>query len=808
MSSLFSNASWFLIINVLQKLITFVCNQLMISRTNPEILGKAAIQLELLLSTFLFLSREGIRLAVLRITVHSARDLQSIVNVSWIPSCMIVLFTIMIRIFYDRTIDNNIRIVYMYSFAAFVECLAEPAFNVFQNALYIQPRLTAETSAVFMRSIATFLFVVYFRMEVEGFGYAQICYGTTYFLVLVLHTRFYHSHGGTKFTCAQAQCGMEWQLFPRLLPKQQGQHESENRLKPSWWTTYTERLFCTNVLESAVTLTGSSILKHVLTEADKIALTLTATAYNQGIYAVTNNYGSLVARVLFLPLEDSARLSFSQLVSNFKRDVQEALLAVTLKQTATKLTRNDEHQWEQHDSRIVEEPKRRSGRIRTPPTACWHGNSSSSSTNTSSSSSDDTRGIQPRITRSKSKSQNNHHYGVPTPAATMITRGPSITTSTILTTTTTTDATDAPVTSAIDRCQHSFTALRDSFLRLMRLVTLVGVIFTVFGIPYTKVVVLYVLKGTAWDVARVQQTANALACYCIYLLVLGINGISESFVQACHPVTPHVFRRLNGGLLCSSIAFVALAIPGVHYGGTSGLILANAFGMTVRIVSNCAYIVHIFGDSTRFFQVISISPQQIAAGSSNISYGMGDSSSNSSDRNGKFTSTNSSTIDSSSSSSSTSDKGVVIGVRGSPASVVASDDLNVLVVDNDDDAHCQLLPLLPRMDLNSWIGYVAPPLSWMSTTIISGILLHSCQSVYDTYTAEVIASSSSSSSSSFPTNADASRRLLLVAAAIYLAIGVAVGLVFLTVTLFTAPASDTAFILRRLGRSQQKDKMS
>ena len=79
---LLSGAKWFMIVNVIQRVITFVLNQSMISWTTPEVLGMAAISLELLLSSLLFLSREGIRMACIRETIITANERQRMVNVS------------------------------------------------------------------------------------------------------------------------------------------------------------------------------------------------------------------------------------------------------------------------------------------------------------------------------------------------------------------------------------------------------------------------------------------------------------------------------------------------------------------------------------------------------------------------------------------------------------------------------------------------------------------------------------------------------------------------------------------------------
>lgn len=78
---LFSGAKWFMIVNIVQRMITFLLNQSMISMTSPEVFGMAAISLELLLSSLLFLSREGIRLACIREKIVTADERQRIVNV-------------------------------------------------------------------------------------------------------------------------------------------------------------------------------------------------------------------------------------------------------------------------------------------------------------------------------------------------------------------------------------------------------------------------------------------------------------------------------------------------------------------------------------------------------------------------------------------------------------------------------------------------------------------------------------------------------------------------------------------------------
>jgi len=58
--------------------------------------------------------------------------------------------------------------------------------------------------------------------------------------------------------------------------------------------------------------TGQAALKLVLTEGEKLAAARLTSLEEQGAYALASNYGSLVARMLFQPLEESVRLRLSQ----------------------------------------------------------------------------------------------------------------------------------------------------------------------------------------------------------------------------------------------------------------------------------------------------------------------------------------------------------------------------------------------------------------------------------------------------------------------------------------------------------------
>jgi oligosaccharide translocation protein RFT1 len=58
-----------------------------------------------------------------------------------------------------------------------------------------------------------------------------------------------------------------------------------------------------------------SIFKHILTQGDTLLISSLASPSDQGIYALANNYGGLVARLVLQPIEESSRNYFGKLLS-------------------------------------------------------------------------------------------------------------------------------------------------------------------------------------------------------------------------------------------------------------------------------------------------------------------------------------------------------------------------------------------------------------------------------------------------------------------------------------------------------------
>jgi oligosaccharide translocation protein RFT1 len=58
------------------------------------------------------------------------------------------------------------------------------------------------------------------------------------------------------------------------------------------------------------------VVKHVLTQGDVILISYLASLQAQGIYALASNYGGLIARMVFQPIEESSRNYFGKVLSS------------------------------------------------------------------------------------------------------------------------------------------------------------------------------------------------------------------------------------------------------------------------------------------------------------------------------------------------------------------------------------------------------------------------------------------------------------------------------------------------------------
>ena len=205
-------------LQLFSRVFTFILNQTVVGLTSPEVLGTATIQFDLLLSTILFLSREGFRNALLRSSAGSPRGIQNtsspdvaelarrqmITNISMLPVFLglplaVVTSSIYLSLASDSTISQPhfTLSMFLYVLAATIELLSEPLYIRAQNNLELSVRVRAEGIAVMAKALFTLLpFVLVSgwkgsasasEWSLVAFALGQVAFGLSIFLVHILH---------------------------------------------------------------------------------------------------------------------------------------------------------------------------------------------------------------------------------------------------------------------------------------------------------------------------------------------------------------------------------------------------------------------------------------------------------------------------------------------------------------------------------------------------------------------------------------------------------------------------------------------
>ncbi|MBA0876991.1 hypothetical protein Goshw_028675 [Gossypium schwendimanii] len=104
----------------------------------------------------------------------------------------------------------------------------------------------------------------------------------------------------------------------------------------------------------------------------------------------------------------------------------------------------------------------------------------------------------------------------------------------------------------------------------LKLVLLIGLVFLAFGPSYSYCLIR-LLYGQKWSDG---EASTALRYYCLYIIVLAMNGTSEAFLHAV--ATENQLKRSNNSLLVFSLIYVALNVLLIRSVGAIGLILANS----------------------------------------------------------------------------------------------------------------------------------------------------------------------------------------------------------------------------------------
>ncbi|PON53141.1 RFT [Trema orientale] len=136
--------------------------------------------------------------------------------------------------------------------------------------------------------------------------------------------------------------------------------------------------------------------------------------------------------------------------------------------------------------------------------------------------------------------------------------------------------------------------LGSSLTEALKLVLLIGLVFMAFGPSYSYSLIR-LLYGQKWSDG---EASKALQYYCLYIIVLAMNGTSEAFLHAV--ATENQIKRSNDSLLVFSLIYIVMNVLLIQSAGAVGLIMANSLNMTFRIVYSGVFIKRFFQDSPSF----------------------------------------------------------------------------------------------------------------------------------------------------------------------------------------------------------------
>ncbi|XP_068747153.1 man(5)GlcNAc(2)-PP-dolichol translocation protein RFT1-like isoform X2 [Montipora capricornis] len=319
------SASYNVILQVTFRILTFVMNGILLRYTTKDMIGIVNVRLMLLNQTIVFVAREAFRKACLSRT--SEKNWPQVINLLWCVFPIGVALSVVLGyvwLFYLEAPDpgkipNYPLAVVVFAACGSVELLSEQLWVVAQAFVFLRLKVTIEGIANFAKCVIT-LFLVMFVSDlgIISFCLAQMAFSTLsmllyYIYFLYLIQRSPKDKGSVEFD------------FPLKTVRDFFPHPIRGKSFISW-----------GLANLTWSFFKQSFLKKILTEGERYIMTLfkVLTFSQQGIYDVINNLGSLVARCVFMPIEESYYTFFAHtLVRGSSADQQAEKSAKTASET-------------------------------------------------------------------------------------------------------------------------------------------------------------------------------------------------------------------------------------------------------------------------------------------------------------------------------------------------------------------------------------------------------------------------------------------------------------------------------------------
>uniref|UniRef100_A0A8B9TL76 Protein RFT1 homolog n=1 Tax=Anas platyrhynchos TaxID=8839 RepID=A0A8B9TL76_ANAPL len=290
---------------VLFRAVTFGLNAFTLRHLSRELLGVVNVRLTLLYSTVLFLAREAFRRACL--SGSTKRNWTKTINLLWLTVPLGVFWSVFLGLVWlhllevpDPSVVPHYQAgVVAFGLSAVIELLGEPFWVLAQAHLFVRLKVIAESLSVVSKCVLTVVLVIlYPQWGLHIFSLAQLLYTSVLVMCYIIYFgMFLGSPEATKKSFPVTRMKA---LLPKVVEDETFLNWKEARLT---WSFFKQ-----------------SFLKQILTEGERYVMTFLNVLNfgDQGVYDIVNNLGSLVARFIFLPIEESFYVFFAKVLERGK----------------------------------------------------------------------------------------------------------------------------------------------------------------------------------------------------------------------------------------------------------------------------------------------------------------------------------------------------------------------------------------------------------------------------------------------------------------------------------------------------------
>lgn len=323
MSSL-ENASFNIVFQILFRCITFVLNAWVIRNVGHEVLGIMNVRLLLLESTILFLSREPFNRACLG--QKDQFQWAQIMNQIWLSvpiSAVLSLVFVYVWLNWlplglpEHTAQYTFG-CWSIAFSCVLELCSSNLAFVSQLFCFVKLKVALDSLHIFVRTIVFVSIIIYDRsLALIAFSVAQV--GSIAIVALFYYLFFYwyiknkplYGKGALKSKILSKN------VLDKLYENMDDfNFHSLTDFLPKWQGNISDT-FNKKLVTLTLSFAKQGVVKQLLTEGEKYVMSISPvlTFSEQATYDVVNNLGSLAARFIFRPIEDSTYFYFTQMVN-------------------------------------------------------------------------------------------------------------------------------------------------------------------------------------------------------------------------------------------------------------------------------------------------------------------------------------------------------------------------------------------------------------------------------------------------------------------------------------------------------------